>query len=530
MNIFAKDSIKAKGFSRTADAMCAADAMHITSSQRTTNATRATSSQRSAAREKLSGKGGRVGAWLRRRREIRTKQRRSKLSRMKSTRILPLSFLLAIALGTLLLMLPQASATGHSQGFVTALFTATTSVCVTGLVVVDTYAAWSLLGKIIILLLIQIGGLGIVAMISFLMILADRRLSLSNTALLQDSFGLGSTVGISAFLRHVLTGTLLVEAVGALLYMLRFIPQFGIARGIWYSVFTSISAFCNAGIDILGPSSLATYSADPLVLCTTMALIIIGGLGFIVWFDLISVLKDGRHTHRSPHQLVQHLRAHTKLVLASTALLIAVGAVLIFSFEYSNPETLGTMTLRQAVLNSFFQSVSFRTAGFASFPQQGLRDVSCLVGLILMFVGGSPMGAAGGVKTVTMFAVLASAVAYIRGRSETVVFGRKISQENVRKATAIIMVSLLLNIVLCALVMAVEGSGLTNTAYEVFSATATVGLSRAMTPTLSVAGKLLISLGMYLGRIGPISMAIFFAGRHEKENSLCYPEGKFFVG
>ena len=450
--------------------------------------------------------------------------------RLSPVHVIPLSFLLAIAVGTLLLLLPAATAEGAETDFLTALFTSTTSVCVTGLVVVDTYAHWSLFGQIVILVLIQLGGLGIVTAVSMLMLFLRRRFSLRSRTLLLDALNLDSRLGLMSFLARIFKWTLLVEGLGALLYCFAFIPRFGVVKGIWVSLFTSISAFCNAGIDIIGPDSLHGYAGSPLVLGVTMALIVLGGLGYIVWFDVGRCLRDGIRFRYSPRQAVRRLGEHSRLVLRLTLGLILLGALLIFLAEYRNPDTLGAMSPGEQVLNSLFQSVTFRTAGFYAVPQEKLSAFSCLVGYLWMFIGGSPIGTAGGVKTVTMFLVFANAVSYARSRKDTTLFRRRISDELMQKASAIVMISFFTLFVSALLLLAFEPVSMMDGLFEAISAVATVGLSRGLTASLGTAGRIVIIATMYLGRIGPISMALFLARPKPGRNSVTYGEGKFYVG
>lgn len=454
----------------------------------------------------------------------------NKKEAISSAQIIPLGFLAMIIVGTILLFLPIATAQGEHTSLLTALFTATTSTCVTGLVVVDTYAHWSLFGKIVILILIQLGGLGIIAVSSTVMLMLHRKFSLSNRLLIMDAFNLNSLNGLVKFLTKVVKGTFFVEFVGACLYSIRFIPQFGIGRGIWYSVFTSISAFCNAGIDIIGPNSLIDYNTDPLILTVTTILIVLGGLGYVVWFDIITV---GRQTNIGKGGLkffFKRLNEHTKLVISLTVALLLSGAVIVFIFEHNNPETIGNMSLGNQIFNSFFQSVTFRTAGFAAVPQQGLTESTAFVGCLYMFIGGSPVGTAGGVKTVTIFMVALNTIAFIRNRDESVIFNRNVTSDIMRKATAIVTVSFTITFVFTTVLMAVEGLNIADGLYEVASATATVGLSRGITPTLGRWGRMIIIVCMYLGRIGPISMAIFFSSKKPGKNDIEYADGKYLVG
>ena len=450
--------------------------------------------------------------------------------RLSPAHIIPLSFLLAIAVGTLLLLIPAATAEGETTDFLTALFTSTTSVCVTGLVVVDTYAHWSLFGKIVILVLIQLGGLGVITAISMVMLFLRRRFSLRSRTLLLDALNLDSRLGLMSFLARVFKWTFLVEGIGAALYCFEFIPRFGAAKGIWVSVFTSVSAFCNAGIDILGPDSLHGYAGSPLILSVTMALIVLGGLGYIVWFDVGRCVRDWIRFRYAPRQALRRLGEHSRLVLRLTLALILLGAVLIFLAEFRNPATLGSMSTGDKIMNSLFQSVTFRTAGFYAVPQENLGTFSCLIGFLWMFIGGSPIGTAGGVKTVTMFLVFANAVSYANARKATTLYHRRISDEMMQKASAIVMISFLTLFVSALLLLAFEPVSLVDGLFEATSAVATVGLSRGLTASLHTPGRLIIIATMYLGRIGPISMALFLARPKPGKGSVTYGEGKFYVG
>ena len=452
------------------------------------------------------------------------------VKKLGSAQIIPISFLVAILIGALLLMLPVSTADGAGTDFVTALFTSTTSTCVTGLVVVDTFAKWSLFGKIVILILIQLGGLGIITITSTLMLMIHKRFSLGQSVLLHDAFNLNSISGLKKFLKGVFLGTFTLEGIGALIYMIRFIPQYGGLKGAWFSVFNSVSSFCNAGIDILGPDSLMRYNNDVLVQLNTMFLIIMGGLGYVVWFDICHAIRMGIRRRYSPRVAFGKMSEHSKLVLGMTFALIFIGAVIVFCLEFDNDETIGKMGIGGKVLNSVFQSVTFRTAGFATIPQQGLKETTCLVGGLFMFIGGSPIGTAGGVKTVTFFVVIANAVSFIRSRNETVVHGRSISIELIQKANAIVIVSFAVTIILLIGLMVTNEVELVDALYETFSATGTVGLSRALTPNLNTIGRLIIIIAMYLGRIGPISMALFFRYSGREKNKVRYTKGNFFVG
>ena len=448
-----------------------------------------------------------------------------------SEHLIPLSFLGAILIGTLLLLLPISSAPGNTTDFLTALFTATTSVCVTGLVVVDTYSHWSVFGQVIILILAQIGGLGIITVASLFMLVTRKKFSMGQRIILTDALNLNERSGVLRILVRIMRGTIIVELLGAILYSISFVPILGFQKGLWAAIFNSVSAFCNAGMDIVGPTSMGVFNSNSLVLFTTMALIVLGGLGYVVWFDLSSEILKGIRKRYSPKLIWKRLSEHTKLVLSLTFILIVLGAVSILAFEYNNPETLGNMPLSQKIMNSFFESITLRTAGFASFSQKSMTDLSCIMAFILMFIGGSPVGTAGGVKTVTFFLAVLNIVNYIKNDDQDLVFNRKVSYELMRKATVIVAVSSFTVVLFTLLLMSTDTSlGVTDALFEIISASATVGLSRDVTTTLNVAGRIIVIIAMYLGRIGPISMAIFFAKRKTRNNSVQYIEGNFYVG
>ena len=450
--------------------------------------------------------------------------------RISSKYLIPLSFFLTIIIGAILLMLPAASATGEATGPLTALFTSTTSVCVTGLVVVDTYAHWSLFGQFIILILVQIGGLGVVAVGSMIMLVGKRKFNLGSRTLLNDALNVEKNRGLLSFLTRIFKGTFIVEGIGAVLYAIDFVPRLGFSKGIWSAVFQSVSAFCNAGMDVVGPNSMIDFHYNGLLMTVTMVLIILGGLGFVVWFDLIDSIKNAIKNRLSFYKMLKRLTIHSKVVLLMTGFLLVLGTIGIFISEYSNPDTIGEMSLAGKLSNSLFQSVTFRTAGFASVPQDMLTESSCFIGYILMFIGGSPIGTAGGIKTVTFFLVMMNVTSYIKGRNENLVFNKSVSTELMRKAAAIVFVSMITVFIMTFALMGLEGVNLTDALYEIVSALATVGLSRGLTPLLGRAGRIIIIISMYLGRIGPISMALFFIKGNGMDNRVRHSEGKFYVG
>ncbi len=450
--------------------------------------------------------------------------------RISPVHLIPLSFLTVIIIGALILYLPICAAPGCETDILTALFTATTSVCVTGLVVVDTYAHWSFFGQMVIMILAQIGGLGIVSVVFGFVLLTSRNISLGDRMLLKDAMNMNDSRHLLKFLKRVILGTFLVEGLGALLYMIDFIPRLGLKKGMWASVFQAVSAFCNAGMDVVGPDSMISLRTSPLLMIVTMVLIVLGGLGFVVWFDILHGIKAGFMKRFSIRQVITRMPEHTRVVLQITLALLLGGAVIFFVTEYNNPETIGLMDTGDKIMNALFQSVTLRTAGFASVPQDKLTGASCVVGCLWMFIGGSPIGTAGGVKTVTIFLIIMNTRSYISGRNETVVYRKKVSEELMRKASAIVTVSFATIVFMTVLLIATNPVSLEDALYEVVSASATVGLSRSLTPNLNVIGKIIIIVSMYLGRIGPISMAIFFSKKTSIDNKIHYIDGDFYVG
>lgn len=450
--------------------------------------------------------------------------------RMKPIHFIPLSFLGLILIGTLFLMTPYSSATGEVTDFVTALFTSTTSVCVTGLVVVDTFSHWSDFGQLIIMLLIQIGGLGVVTVGALVMFLGKVKFTLGNRVLLEDSLNVERKRELRSFLLTVIRGVFIIEGIGAGLYMIEFIPMLGTGKGIQAAIFQSVSAFCNAGMDIVGPNSMMDFNDNPLLMWVTMALIVLGGIGFVVWVDIWDVVKEGIKKKFGIKTIFRRFSEHTKIVVIITFALIAMGTFIVMLAEYNNPKTLGNMDFGDKLLNSMFQSITFRTAGFASISQSDLSDITILCGCVLMFIGGSPVGTAGGVKTVTAFLFLMNAVSYVIGRKEVTIFKRRVTGERMRKASAIVFINLLIAMIMTLLLMSGDGIDLSAGLYEVFSALGTVGLSKGLTPNLDDFGRIVITLTMYLGRVGPISMAIFFAPGNDTSNKIKHSEGNFYVG
>ena len=445
---------------------------------------------------------------------------------LTTTQIILLNFFAVILIGGLLLMLPISSATRKPAAVIDAFFTATTATCVTGLVTVPTATSWSVFGQAVILILIQIGGIGIITLVMGTMLLFNRKIGLSDRMLIQDSFNLNTLSGLVMFVKKVIIGTVAAEALGALFYMTVFIPEFG-KKGIWISVFNSVSAFCNAGMDIIGENSLSDYAANPIINITTSFLIIIGGLGYFVWWDVLRVIK--MKTIKKC-RFFRSLTFHSKIVLVTTLTLLLGGAVLIFAFEYSNPLTLGKKPLSDKLQIAFFQSVTTRTAGFASISQKELTNGASIVSLLLMFIGGSPIGTAGGVKTVTVAVLFFTAVSMIRNKASVSLFNRSFSRQSINKAIAVIFSSFSIILVSSLLLSTTNKASFLDIIFETVSAISTVGLSRDLTPTLNIFGKIIIIFTMYFGRVGPISLALALSGKRTGQNIIKDPTEEISVG
>lgn len=432
--------------------------------------------------------------------------------------VLAVSFLALITMGTLLLMLPQASADHASAGFVDALFTATSASCVTGLIVRNTAVGWSIFGKCIIIGLIQIGGLGTMTMLMWISILTGQRISLTGRLFIREQLNADSLTGLVRLLKFATLLTLAIEGLGALLMSFHLVPLYGVKKGIAFSLFHSVSAFCNAGFDLFG-ESLVPFQGDFLITLTIAALIILGGLGFVVYADLLQYRKKRR------------LSPHTKLVFITTVALLIAGTVMVSVFEWNNPLTLAPMPLSEKLLASFFQSTTFRTAGFNSLDMGHITDTTAFGSCLLMFIGGSPGSTAGGLKTTTFAIVLAATWASLRGTDDAELFHRRVGKDIVRKAYALFVIGVALVFAVSAAVVMFEGENIKflDVLFESFSAFGTVGITRGITEMLRNSSKLILAFTMYLGRIGPTTFAMgLFHKEHKRK--FRYAEGKFIVG
>lgn len=451
--------------------------------------------------------------------------------RWNTMKILVFGFLGVIFLGGVLLWLPVCNQ--QPIAFQDALFTSVTAVCVTGLVTITPAVQFTLLGKVILLALIQIGGLGVIGCAASFFLILRKKITVKERVVLQETYNMDKLGGMVGLVKKVIIGTFIVEGAGAVFYSFQFVPEYGLFRGVWYSVFHSVSAFCNAGIDILGSGSFTKYAANPLMNMTTMLLIILGGLGFTVWFDVIGngkkILK-----HEVPRRWwFTRLRLQSKVVLLATGTLIILGAVLVFILEFKNPATLGELSLGDKVMASFFQSVTNRTAGYATISQSGLHTETKLVNSILMLIGGSPGGTAGGIKTTTFVLLFLGCMTFVKGGNDIECLGRKVSTENFRSGFAIAILAFSAYLIGIFLILTFESDQISaiDVIYEASSAIGTVGLSADLTPNLTRLSQAVLMILMYIGRIGPMTLMLVFAGKINPQDKIReLPQERIMVG
>ena len=439
---------------------------------------------------------------------------------MTTERLVALSFLGVILTGALLLTLPISSKTGDFTAFSDCLFTATSATCVTGLVVVDTFTHWSVFGQLVVLLLIQIGGLSFMTLITIFAIFTKKHISLKEMNILTQSAGNVRRDGVITLIKGIIFGTLIVEATGTLFLSFCLCPEVG-AKGVYYAMFHSVSAFCNAGFDLMGFkgefSSLTSYVDNVAVNSIIMVLIVVGGLGFFVWTDLIKCKFR-----------FKKLEMHSKIVISTTAVLILFGAVCFFIFEYAH--SLKDLPLGDKILASFFQSVTTRTAGFNTIDQSALSDSGKLTSVFLMITGGSPGSTAGGIKTTTLAVIIISTIAGASNHENSVIFKKKIAAESIKQAHMIATTYIIFAVVSTCLICAFEPHiPLSDILFEVASAIGTVGLTTGITPTLSEASKIVLIILMYAGRLGAMTLMLVLSERHSKV-PLDRPSEKVIVG
>lgn len=437
--------------------------------------------------------------------------------------ILAIGYAVIIFLGAMLLALPISTNARVYTPFLDCIFTSTSAVCVTGLITVDTGTHWSYFGKTVIMMLIQIGGLGFMSFATMLSLIIGKRITLKERLVMQEAMNSTSLQGIVKLAKYILIFTFSIEGLGALLLSTQFIPEFGFSKGIFYSIFHAVSAFCNAGFDLMGNfNSLINYNGNVVIISTISALIVTGGLGFYVWNEIYN------------YKNIKKLSLHSKLVISMTIALLVGGAILFFIFEFSNEATMGRMSFKDRILASIFASVSPRTAGFNSISLPDMTIPSIFLSIILMFIGGSPGSTAGGLKTTTAGILYMTVKSVIKGREDTEIFKKKVSKDTVYKAFSIMIIALGLVITVTILLSITEHQTGMPFEYYIFEATSafgTVGSTLGLTQKLSAIGKIIVALTMYAGRLGPLTLVLAISiNRRKKALAIKYPEDKILVG
>lgn len=454
----------------------------------------------------------------------RKDQRRSAVA--APPRVILTSFAGIIAVGTMLLMLPLSSRAGVVTSLWDAMFTATSATCVTGLIIFDTYSYWSGFGQFVILCLIQVGGLGLLTFTAFFNVLIGRKMGLRGMQIASESINSDTVAELPRMIKLAVLTSLIVEGAGALLLGIVFIPRYGALDGAVISVFLAISAFCNAGFDILGRESpfvsLSNYNGSPIVLITIMSLIVIGGLGFVVWRDLLQGIKTRR------------LGLHTKIVLVVTGGLILTGTLLFLLMEWDNPATLGALPSWQRFGAAMFQSVSCRTAGYNTIDIPSMREITKIMATALMFIGAAPGSTGGGIKVTALAVVLMTVVCVVRGRPDTVILNRRVPHPVVYRALAVTLISLCLVAITSTVITTtndIRDVGVTgvDVLFESVSAFATVGLSSGVTSVARLPTKIVLILTMFMGRVGPVSVMLSMAMRTDNKRKEIIPEGKIYL-
>ncbi|MDU4861916.1 MAG: TrkH family potassium uptake protein [Terrisporobacter othiniensis] len=448
-----------------------------------------------------------------------------KANTMEPAQVMVIGFGVVILFGGLILNLPIAAKSGKSVGLLNALFTSTSAVCVTGLIVVDTSTYWNEFGQLVIISLIQIGGLGFMTMATMFSLLTGKKINLRERLLIQESLNQRDLSGLVKLTRYIIMMTFAIEGTGALLLSMVFIPKLGLIKGIWYSIFHSISAFCNAGFDLMGPisgeySSLMYYVDNSLINLVICGLIILGGIGFPVLLDVINNKKYSK------------LNVHSKIVINTTAILIAIGFLFIFIVEFNNKGSLGGLNMKEKLLSSLFQSVTLRTAGYSTIDLTLLKESTLFLMIILMLIGASPASTGGGLKTTTVATLFLTVKSFILGKEDIEVYQRRISSTTVRKSLGIFFIGVFVALFGTLMLTIVSpGFSLLESAFEVVSAFATVGLSLGGSPTLTAFGKIIIMILMFSGRVGSLTIFIALLSRSKKiKSKVRYAEGKIIVG
>lgn len=451
---------------------------------------------------------------------FKKRYKNQKLLKLRPVQILFLGFVAFVLLGTFILMLPIASANKDNTSFIDALFTSTSAVCVTGLTVLDTGTHWSVFGQVVILILIQIGGVGFMTFSTFIAILLGRRIGLRGRLIVKESFNAFDIQGLVKLVIYVVITTFVIEVVGAMILTTQFLKDYDLGTAIYYGIFHSISAFCNSGFVLFNNfSSYIGYYNNPIIIVTIVILIVIGGLGFIVISEIISHKKNRKYS------------LHSKVVLISTLILIIFSTVFFFSVEYNNMKTIGGFSFLDKFTSSILMAVTPRSAGFTTIPLSDMSMSSHFITIILMFIGGAPGSAAGGIKVTTAVILLMTVISITKGRNDTEIMKKRIGRSSVYKSISIVFISCMLVVIVTIILLITESKEFIVVLYETVSAFGTSGLSLNLTPDLTFVGKLILSITMYIGRIGPLTFMFTFIYKNKvSDSSIKYPEGKIIVG
>ena len=443
------------------------------------------------------------------------------------------SFAIVILVGSLLLDLPISQLETSQATYFDHLFTTVSMVCVTGLFTQPVASTYNTFGQIICMFLMQIGGLGLMSMIAFFFFDSGKKLSLTDRLALQDSLNRDDTKNFKDYLRTIFKYTFIIEGIAAILFMIRFIPMLGVGKGIFTSIFFAISAFCNAGFDNLGDNSLINYATDPLLMFVISALIILGGIGFAVWFDVKNSISCYRRSLQNKYHKMfyKRLHYHTKVVILLTLGILVTGTLLTLITEWNNPDTIGNLNFGQKLLVSFFQTVTMRTAGFASIDYTKANPSTLLLYCIQMFIGGSPGGTAGGVKTTTVLVVLLFIRSEIYEKKSINFRHHTIPYEMARKSLMIFIIFTVLTLSSVFLLSITDPQApLLYTLFETISAMCTVGVTANLTPTLSILGQIIIMTLMFIGRIGPLTVLLSFSNRKKQDSKIKYAKAPLLIG
>lgn len=440
-------------------------------------------------------------------------------------KILAIGFASVILIGGILLSLPISSVTGEFTNLLDTIFTATSAVCVTGLVVKDTGLYWSVFGQWVIILLIEIGGLGFMALSTIFALLLGKKISLKERLVMQEAYNTFSIQGVINHVRYMILFTLSIQGAASLILMTQFIPMYGLGKGIYFGIWHAISAFNNAGFDLLGNfTSITVINTNKVVLITLATLVNIGGLGYLVWRELISGIRSKKK--------LKNFTLHSKVVLTMSVGLVVLGTLVFLIFEWNNPNTMQGMRFSDKIANSYFSGTTPRTAGFNSISNSDMSPAGKLITMLYMFIGGSPGSTAGGVKTTTLGIVIFTLISVIKGREDVEIYKRKLSQSTVYRAIAVFLLGIAIVVIgIMILSIAEVGASFEAIVYEVLSAFGTVGLTMGITPGLTAVSKVTLSIIMYMGRVGPITVMLALAGKQKNSKAnIKYPEGKLLIG